>query len=100
MGRGGEERGEWGGEVRCMTITAYPPQHHPLPTHCSKMDWPDKVIHIATTVQPAGGLEGLTASLSVSPFRTLSRYSCLISLSSLEGRPGYMVEPPDRTMCL
>ena len=47
-----------------------------------------------------GGKAELTASLSVSPLRTLSKYSCLISRSSRDGRPGYMVDPPDRTMCL
>ena len=47
-----------------------------------------------------GGQAELTASLSVSPLRTLSKYSCLISRSSRDGRPGYMVDPPDRTMCL
>merc|ERR1719192_2973684 len=31
-------------------------------------------------------------SLSVSPLRTLSRYNCFISLSSLLGSPGYMAE--------
>lgn len=42
----------------------------------------------------------LTESLSTSPLSTRSRQSCLSSLSSREGRPGYMVEPPERTMCL
>lgn len=42
----------------------------------------------------------LTESLSTSPLSTRSRYSCLSSLSSREGRPGYMVDPPDNTMCL
>ena len=42
----------------------------------------------------------LTDSLEVSPFSTRSRYSCLISRSRRDGRPGYMVEPPDSTMCL
>ena len=37
------------------------------------------------------------ASLSVSPFKTRSRCNCLISLSSLLGSPGYIVEPPDKT---
>merc|ERR1719431_945749 len=39
-------------------------------------------------------------SLSVSPLRTRSRYNCLISLSSLLGSPGYIVDPPDNTICL
>lgn len=42
----------------------------------------------------------LTESLSTSPLSTRSRYSCLSSLSSRDGRPGYMVDPPDNTMCL
>eukprot|EP00095_Tigriopus_kingsejongensis_P006946 maker-scaffold1282_size50771-snap-gene-0.20 protein:Tk06946 transcript:maker-scaffold1282_size50771-snap-gene-0.20-mRNA-1 annotation:"hypothetical protein AWRI1631_42080" len=40
------------------------------------------------------------AKRSVSPLRTRSKYNCLISRSRREGRPGYMVEPPERTMCL
>lgn len=35
-----------------------------------------------------------------SPFNTRSRYNCLISRSNLDGRPGYIVDPPLRTMCL
>ncbi|KAF3837206.1 hypothetical protein F7725_004670 [Dissostichus mawsoni] len=35
---------------------------------------------------------------TVSPSSTLSRYSCFISLSSLDGSPGYMVVPPERTI--
>ena len=46
------------------------------------------------------GMLLLTDNLVVSPFNTRSRYSCLISLSSLLGRPGYMVLPPDSTICL
>ena len=45
-------------------------------------------------------LKRLTDSAAVSPFSTLSKYNCLISLSSLDGNPGYIVEPPDKTMCL
>jgi len=41
-----------------------------------------------------------TENFSVFPFRTLSKYNCLSSLSKRLGRPGYMVDPPDRTMCL
>ena len=28
------------------------------------------------------------------------RYSCFISFSKRLGRPGYMLDPPERTMCL
>lgn len=42
----------------------------------------------------------LTDNLSMSFFSTRSKYNCLISLSNRLGRPGYMVEPPDSTICL
>lgn len=42
----------------------------------------------------------LTDNLSMSFLSTRSKYSCLISRSKRLGRPGYMVEPPDSTMCL
>jgi hypothetical protein len=34
------------------------------------------------------------------PPRTRVRYSCFISFSRRDGKPGYIDEPPDRTMCL
>lgn len=42
----------------------------------------------------------LTFNRLGSPFSTLTRYNCFISFSKRLGRPGYMVEPPDNTMCL
>ena len=33
-------------------------------------------------------------------FSTLSKYNCLISRSKRLGRPGYIVEPPESTICL
>lgn len=42
----------------------------------------------------------ITFNFEVSFFNTLCRYSCLISLSSLDGSPGYIVLPPLSTMCL
>ena len=36
----------------------------------------------------------------MSPLHTRSQWSFLISFSRREGSPGYMVEPPERTMCL
>ena len=48
----------------------------------------------------AGNRYKLTDNLSMSFLSTRSRYNCLISRSNRLGRPGYIVEPPDRTMCL
>ena len=42
----------------------------------------------------------LTDNFDVSPFNTRSKYNCLISLSNLLGKPGYIVEPPESTICL
>lgn len=41
-----------------------------------------------------------TLSRVGSPFNTLVRYNCFISFSRRLGRPGYMLEPPERTTCL
>ena len=35
-----------------------------------------------------------------SPFSTRVRYSCFISFSRREGSPGYILEPPESTICL
>ena len=43
---------------------------------------------------------GRTERRSGLPLRTRVRYSCFISFSRRDGRPGYMDEPPDRTTCL
>ena len=42
----------------------------------------------------------LTLKREVSPLRTFCKYNCLTSFSSLLGKPGYIDEPPDKTMCL
>lgn len=42
----------------------------------------------------------LTFNLEPSPPRTLVKYNCFISFSSRDGNPGYIEEPPDKTMCL
>lgn len=42
----------------------------------------------------------LTDNLSMSFLSTRSKYNCLISRSNLLGRPGYIVDPPDSTICL
>lgn len=46
------------------------------------------------------GLGEHTLSRDGSPFSTLVRYSCFISFSRRLGRPGYMLDPPERTTCL
>lgn len=42
----------------------------------------------------------LTLIRAGSPASTRVRYSCFISFSSRLGRPGYMLEPPESTICL
>lgn len=42
----------------------------------------------------------VTFNLVGSPPKTRVRYNCFISLSRREGRPGYMLDPPESTMCL
>lgn len=41
-----------------------------------------------------------TPKFSVFPRSTRAKYSCFKSRSNRLGNPGYIVEPPDRTMCL
>ena len=41
-----------------------------------------------------------TLKREASPFRTRVKYSCFISFSRRLGRPGYILEPPESTMCL
>lgn len=41
-----------------------------------------------------------TFNLSAFPPNTRVRYNCFISFSNLLGSPGYMLDPPERTMCL
>lgn len=49
----------------------------------------EKVIKYARTFSRVG-----------SPFRSRVRCNCLISFSRRLGRPGYILEPPERTICL
>lgn len=41
-----------------------------------------------------------TLNRSGSPCKTLEKYNCFISFSNLEGNPGYIELPPERTICL
>jgi len=42
----------------------------------------------------------LTRKRSTSPLRTSVKYNCLTSFSRRLGKPGYMVDPPESTICL
>lgn len=55
---------------------------------------------ISCQVEWENGLDEHTLSRDGSPFSTLVRYSCFISFSSRLGRPGYILDPPERTICL
>lgn len=46
------------------------------------------------------GESRLTFNLDPSPPRTRVKYSCFISFSNLDGNPGYIDDPPERTICL
>ncbi|KAH3671720.1 hypothetical protein OGAPHI_000425 [Ogataea philodendri] len=72
--------------------------------------WSLSAMMLASTAPPMktmcfllGGSSILTLNLSnleASPFNTFVNHCCLSSFSNLDGRPGYMDEPPLRTIDL
>lgn len=88
------------------------PALHNISKHCSSQENHVftlggsliQILNFCQRIRTSNALKNmrkvLTFSLSGSPLSTQVRYSCFISFSRRLGRPGYMLDPPERTTCL